>query len=208
MEENNKIICDKIYKYITEVLPQVVDDDIFVKSSIRNLGEFYYNKTISNVPQSTEQLINIVIKALSREDTELNNKEDYYCELCKRIGIKHLPIDVLADVEKSYDEIFVQKHDLVIQKYSNSINDINNKLFQIKTKIDEVKSRKPSYSFMRDLSIDESQLNSLSAKCNLLSTRKEMLTTSSSSPERPSAISTITNTPSISLTKTCSLPTL
>ena len=88
---------------------------------------------------------------------------------------KHLLIDVLADVEKSYDEILVQKYDLVIQKYSNSINDINNKLFQIKTKIDEVESRKPSYSFMRDLSIDESQLNSLSAKCNLLSKRKEML---------------------------------
>lgn len=176
MEESKKIVCDTIYKYITEVLPQVVDDDdIFVESSIRNLGEFYYNKIISSVPQSTEQLINIVIKAISREETEFNDKEDYYYELCKRIGIKHLPIDVLADVEKAYDEIFVQKYNLVIQKYSNSINDINNKLFQIKMKIDEVKKRKPSYSFMRDLSIDESQLNSLSAKCNSLSTRKEML---------------------------------
>lgn len=164
-----------VIKYITEVLPQVVDDDIFVESSIRNLGEFYYNKIISNVPQSTEQLINIVIKAISRKDTKFNNKEDYYCEICKRIGIKHLPKEVLEDVEKAYDEIFVQKYNLVIQKYSNSINDINNKLFQIKTKIDEVKKRKPTYSFMRDLSTDESQLNILSAKCNSLSTRKEML---------------------------------
>ena len=170
-----KDICDEIFKFITEDLTECIDGEIFLKATLKDLGEFYYNKILNNVRGSNERMINAVIKALSGKGVVLNCKEDFYCRLYRIIGIKKLPLNVLESVKKEYDEIFIQKYSLVEQKYLTSINDINNKLYSLKTNIDKIKSAKPSYSLMRDLSTDENKLVELSTECKSSSTRKEML---------------------------------
>ena len=56
-----------------------------------------------------------------------------------------------AEVEREYNEIFVQKFDIVMRKYQAEINRIDAELTQTKQSIDTIKRAKPSYSFMRDM---------------------------------------------------------
>lgn len=53
-----------------------------------------------------------------------------------------------TDVEREYDEIFVQKYGVVMQKYQTEINKIDTELTQTKTSADAIKNATPSYSFM------------------------------------------------------------
>lgn len=175
VDTEEKNICDEIFKFITEDLSDSIDGEIFLKTTLKDLGEFYYKNILNNVRGSNDQLINAVISALSGKGVVLNCKEDYYCRLYRIIGIKNLPMDVLENVKNEYDEIFIQRYNLVMQKYLVAINDINNKLRHLKTNIDKIKNIKPNYSLMRDLSTDENKLVELSAECNSTSTRKEML---------------------------------
>ena len=52
---------------------------------------------------------------------------------------------------------FVQKYNVVIQKYQTAINEIDTELSQTKTAVDLIKNSTPSYSFMRDISTDETK---------------------------------------------------
>lgn len=171
----NANIFDDVLKYITETLEDCIEADIFVKTDFNALGLQYYNIIPNNVSGSDEQSINSVVESLSSKGVDFNSKEDYYKKLCEIIGIIKLPSQVLSDVKKEFDEIFVQKYTSTAQKYQASIQDINNKLFILKTSIDKIKKTKPCYSLMRDLSTDENKLLELFTECNSLSTRKEML---------------------------------
>ena len=57
----------------------------------------------------------------------------------------------LVDVEREYNEIFVQKFDIVMRKYQAEINRLDAELTQTKQSIDTIKRAKTSYSFMRDV---------------------------------------------------------
>lgn len=173
-DEKQKI-CDAIFYYITKELETWIDAQIFAKTTFPELGELYYTNILNNVENADATLLNEVIKALKPRNIECNTQEDYYVALCKILHFNTLPYMELVDVEREYNEIFVQKFDIVMRKYQAEINRIDAELTQTKQYIDTIKRAKPSYSFMRDISTEEQNLYELSLKCNSLRTRKEML---------------------------------
>lgn len=173
--EEKQIICDNIFKYISSELRDWMDYEIFTKTSFENLGELYYNHVLNEVENSDTDLLNAVIRTVKPRNVECRTQEDYYIALCKILSFIKLPSEVWADVERQYDEIFIQKYDSVMQKYHSEIGKIDTELNQTKVHADAIKNATPSYSFMRDLSTDEQKLYELYLKCNSLRTRKEML---------------------------------
>ena len=174
-DEKQKI-CDNIFQYITKKLDDWMDNQIFTKTSMKELGELYYNHVLNEVENADTHLLNAVIRTIKPRNVECITQEDYYVALCKILYFKKLPSEVWTDVEREYDEIFVQKYRVVMQKFQTEINKIDTELTQTKTSADAIKNATPSYSFMRDISTEEQKLYELSSKCNSLRTRKEMLT--------------------------------
>lgn len=175
LTEEKQRICDAIFHYITKELDVWIDSQIFTKTAFSKLGELYYIHILNNVENADMTLLNAVIRRIKPRDIECNTQEDYYVALCKILHFNTLPYIELVDVEREYNEIFVQKFDIVMRKYQAEINRIDAELTQTKQSIDTIKRAKPSYSFMRDISTEEQNLYKLSLKCNSLRTRKEML---------------------------------
>ena len=175
LTEEKQRICDAIFHYITKELDVWIDSQIFTKTAFSELGELYYTHILNNVENADMTLLNAVIRRIKPRDIECNTQEDYYVALCKILHFNTLPYIELVDVEREYNEIFVQKFDIVMRKYQAEINRIDAELTQTKQSIDTIKRAKPSYSFMRDISTEEQNLYELSLKCNSLRTRKEML---------------------------------
>lgn len=175
LTEEKQRICDAIFHYITKELDVWIDSQIFTKTAFSELGELYYIHILNNVENADMTLLNAVIRGIKPRDIECNTQKDYYVALCKILHFNTLPYIELVDVEREYNEIFVQKFDIVMRKYQAEINRIDTELTQTKQSIDTIKRAKPSYSFMRDISTEEQNLYALSLKCNSLRTRKEML---------------------------------
>ncbi len=174
MDEHNKLICDAIFKFIQEQLEELLDTEIFLKSSFKDLGEFYYNSIINRVNGATVDLVNAVVRTIGLTEN-LKCQDDYYKEITNILGFQRLPSKTIADVRKEYDEIFVTKYDNVSMKYQTEINRLGNELFRIKSASDAIKNGSPTYSVMYDISADENRLYELATECNFLRTRKEML---------------------------------
>ncbi|WP_341282073.1 hypothetical protein [Paenibacillus sp. FSL H8-0537] len=175
MDNEKKVICDKLYKYITDELVNCIDDELFRKVTLEELGEFYYKKALAQVNDATDMLLQTVIRFKAHKDFVFENIDDYYKCLCKIIGIEKLPSTLLIEVRKEYNDIFVQKYNIVINKASIATVNINNKLWTLKGDSDSIKNAPPNYSLMRDLSRDELKLYEFSNECNILKTRKEMI---------------------------------
>lgn len=173
-DEKQKI-CKNIFLYITTVLDDWMDTQIFTMTSMKELGELYYNHVLNEVENADTDLLNTVIRTIKPSDIEYNSQEDYYIALCQILHLKRLPSEVWVEVTKEYDEIFVQRYSVVTQKYQVEVNRIDAELNQTKADSDTIKNSKPSYSLMRDISTDEQKLYELCLKCNSLRTRKEML---------------------------------
>lgn len=173
-DEKQKI-CKNIFLYITTELDDWMDTQIFTMTSMKELGELYYNHVLNEVENADTDLLNTVIRTIKPSDIEYNSQEDYYIALCQILHLKRLPSEVWVEVTKEYDEIFVQRYSVVTQKYQVEVNRIDAELNQTKADSDTIKNSKPSYSLMRDISTDEQKLYVLCLKCNSLRTRKEML---------------------------------
>lgn len=173
--EERQNICDNIFNYISKELYGWMDNQIFVIETMEDLGQLYYNHVLDEVENADTELLNAVIRTIKPRNVACEVQKDYYNALCKILYLKKLPSEVWNDVQKEYDEIFVQKYNVVIQKYQTAINEIDTELSQTKTAVDLIKNSTPSYSFMRDISTDEQKLYELCLKCNSLRTRKEML---------------------------------
>lgn len=171
----SKKICKNIFLYITTELDDWMDTQIFTMTSMKELGELYYNHVLNEVENADTDLLNTVIRTIKPSDIEYNSQEDYYIALCQILHLKRLPSEVWVEVTKEYDEIFVQRYSVVTQKYQVEVNRIDAELNQTKADSDTIKNSKPSYSLMRDISTDEQKLYELCLKCNSLRTRKEML---------------------------------
>ena len=130
-DEKQKI-CDNIFQYITKKLDDWMDNQIFTKTSMKELGELYYNHVLNEVENADTHLLNAVIRTVKPRNVECITQEDYYIALCKILYFKKLPSEVWTDVEREYDEIFVQKYGVVMQKFQTEINKIDTELTQIK----------------------------------------------------------------------------
>lgn len=123
--EEKQTICDSIFKYISGELCDWMDNAIFTKTSMENLGELYYNHILDEIENSDTQLLNAVIRTTKPRNVECKTQEDYYIALCKIMHFIYLPSEVWTDVEKQYDEIFIQKYSFVMQKYHTEISKID-----------------------------------------------------------------------------------
>lgn len=74
-------ICDNLFKYINYTLRDYVDDELFSKSTLQELGAFYFNHVIDNVDDANDRLLKIVIRAI-RNDKEISSISDFYLALC------------------------------------------------------------------------------------------------------------------------------
>ena len=167
-------ICGNLFKYINYTLRDYVDDELFSKSTLQELGAFYFNHVIDNVDDANDRLLKIVIRAI-RNDKEISSISDFYLELCKIVGIKILPKDVMLSVQQEYNEVFVQLYNRVSQKADTKINSINTQLLLTKNSIKSLESTQPSLSLIRDLATEENLLHQYSRECNELRTEKEMI---------------------------------
>ena len=168
-------IYDNIYQYIIKGLDDWMDDQIFKKPSMKELGKLYYNHILNEVEDADSNLLNKVIKNIKSWNVEYTTQEDYYLALCEILCFKKIPSEVWNDVEREYNKVFIQKYSTVMRKYQVEINKIDKELTQTKTDVDAIKNTKFSCSFIRDISSDEQKLYELCSKCNSLRTRKEML---------------------------------
>lgn len=167
-------ICDNLFKYINYTLRDYVDDELFSKSTLQELGAFYFNHVIDNVDDANDRLLKIVIRAI-RNDKEISSISDFYLSLCQIVGIKKLPKDVMLSVQQEYNEVFVQLYNRVSQKADAKINSINTQLLLTKNSIKSVESTQPSLSLIRDLATEENLLQQYHRECNELRTEKEMI---------------------------------
>ena len=112
--EEKQNICDNIFNYISKELYGWMDNQIFVKETMEELGELYYNHVLDEVENADIELLNAVIRTIKPRNVECEVQKDYYNALCKILHLKKLPLEVWSDVQKEYDEIFVQKYDIVM----------------------------------------------------------------------------------------------
>ena len=54
-DEKQKI-CDNIFQYITKKLDDWMDNQIFTKTSMKELGELYYNHVLNEVENADTHL--------------------------------------------------------------------------------------------------------------------------------------------------------
>jgi hypothetical protein len=170
-----KEICNTIFQYIEKELSEQINDEIFRKTSFDDLGEWYYNQILSAVEGANTELLNLVIRGFNLSNLEHSDSTNYYTALCKILRIQKLPSEIIVDVQREYEKIFVHEYNNVLNKYHIEIEQINRKLNQVKEDSNIIKNTPSSYSFMRDISEDENKLYNLVSECNLLRTRKEML---------------------------------
>lgn len=183
LADNETAICDRLYQYINFDLPEYHSPEIFTKTTLEELGEFYFNKAISSVDGANDKLLSIVIKA-TLNNKELSMPNDFHVSLCKIVGIKELPKEKLLIIQHEYDKIFVQLYGSVLHKIDAKINVINTQLLSIKSSIASVESKTPSRSLVRDLATEENLLQDYHMECNELRTQKEMILFSKQHIER------------------------
>ena len=181
--ESEKAICDSLFQYINFDLHNCLDFNIFAKSTLQELGEFYFNKAVDSVDGANARLLKIVIKAIQRNN-EISNMDDFYLSLCKIVGIVEVPKDKLLVIQQEYNKIFIQFYSSVINKADVKINEINAQLLSIKNSIASVESKTPSLSLVRDLATEENILQDYHIECNELRTQKEMILFSKQHIER------------------------
>ena len=174
MKDSDKIIIDAIFEYINGNIDSVIEDGIFDASSRTSLGEEYYKCIVDAVDDAKTDSVNIVVKLIGGKD-DYSSQDELYEELVEIIGFKKMPSEMLPIVQARYDEIFGTKYNSVKKKYQQEIQNINNSLDKNKTESDSIKNKPASRSFTFDISSDEKRLYQLSAECNALRTRKEML---------------------------------
>ncbi len=182
LSENEKDICKNLYRYIKIDLYDCIDSEIFLKSTVQELGEFYFNKAVESVDGANNRLLNTVIKSVLK--IEISTPDDFYVSLCNMIGIKELPKDKLIIIQEEYDKIFVQLYNSFLHKVNTRINIIDSQLLSTKGSIASLESKTPSLSLIRDLATEENLLQEYHKKCNELRTQKEMILFSKQHVER------------------------
>lgn len=175
MDEQEIKICKMIADYIVIELHKWIEDTLFTVTSLNNLGELYYNHIKNEVPGATDELIKKAIEIQNPRNVSCSTDIDYYQSLCRIFEVKRLPKEVLNDVQKIYDDVFVHKYSVVMQKYTTEMTKINSELFRAKKHSKKISQAVVPTSFLRDISSDEQSLYELYSKCNSLRTRKEMI---------------------------------
>lgn len=94
-DEKQKI-CDNIFQYITKKLDDWMDNQIFTKTSMKELGELYYNHVLNEVENADTHLLNAVIRTIKPRNVECITQEDYY--VGDLAWIDNIPVELLGGI--------------------------------------------------------------------------------------------------------------
>lgn len=72
MTDHEQKVCDSIHHFILFKLSENLDDNVFKKTSIEELGRYLFNIILCNINDSTEELIQIVIKTICDPDNDIH----------------------------------------------------------------------------------------------------------------------------------------
>lgn len=82
----------EVYDYIWD-LRNCIDDEVFQRSSLEDLGEYFYKKIVLKFPTIKKELIKKMVRP--QPDEKLLTDSALYIALCSHIFIKRLPKEVL-----------------------------------------------------------------------------------------------------------------
>ncbi|RGK71676.1 hypothetical protein [Enterocloster bolteae] len=172
-EEENKI-CRKIHLYLVDILGKSIEPDIFVQTSLIQLGKYYFDKLLDG-DNAKDTLVKAVIRTIAPKNLKFESMDDYYIGCCKILRIKKLPKEQLKAVKEQYDELIGTRYANLVSRIDSEIQQINQNLQTIHNRMKELQRKKSTYSLMRDLSTDETNVLTCAKKCNSFRTRKAII---------------------------------
>ena len=172
-KEEKLYVCKEIHNYIFDILPTVIIDDMFTKTTLCEIGELYYNNVLDNVENATDEFLNVVIKHICLHDT-IQKREDCYTKLCDLVGLKIIPASIMEEFNSKFEEIFITKYNTVVTKYNQKISSIETEVNEIEKKINKI-CEKNYQNILGDISVPEKELRDCYNQKNKLECYKEML---------------------------------
>lgn len=172
-EEENKI-CRKVHSYLIDILGKSIEPDIFEQTSIIQLGKYYFDKLL-DVDNARETLVKAVIRTLAPKNLKFESMDDYYIGCCKILRIVKLPKEQFEAVKEQYDELIGTRYANLVSRIDLEIQQINQNLQTTHIRMKNLQRKKSTYSLMRDLSTDETDVLICAKKCNSLRTRKAII---------------------------------
>ncbi len=160
----------EVYDYIWD-LRNCIDDEVFQRSSLEDLGEYFYKKIVLKFPTIKKELIKKMVRP--QPDEKLLTDSALYIALCSHIFIKRLPKEVYnsikIDIVKLASEYISLK-----SKIEDKIDLLNLSLSANKEKVRRVQHIGNNRRFTNDISTLENQILNSEDKCNQDRTQKEI----------------------------------
>lgn len=172
-EEENKI-CRKIHLYLVDVLGKSAEPDIFMQTSLSQLGKYYFDKMF-DVDNANDSLVKTVIRTIAPRNLKFESIDDYYMGCCKILGIEKLPRVQFDAIKEQYDELIGERYTSLVSRIDSEIQNINQDLRTTHDRIKDLQRKKSTYSLVHDLSDDETEVLACAKKCNSLRTRKSII---------------------------------
>lgn len=167
-------IKKEIYRFIIEELIKDISDEVFNCNSFEELGEYYFKKITSSVPNSKPDDIIMVLDSLAEQQGKhLKCDAAYYSFLCEMIRLIRVPKDALFDVNDEYHAVFEDRYNEIKKKYDSAIAGIQQQQSVITSMINGIGNQ--AYDFMRDITSDIETLRTYYRKQNELRTQESIL---------------------------------
>ena len=177
MHNAEKLTCDAIYRFILFELSDKINEAIFAKFSIEEVGHYLFDIIVQSVDGASEELIRLVIERTGAHDATYTSLNDYYKQLCcYHMHFKAIPQNVYYKVIREYVNIFRKKYPRLISEIKTSIASKNDEMRHIADQIDRIThSSNIDLRITKNIKDTEQTLFSLSQKCENLQVQKEML---------------------------------
>ena len=177
MHNAEKLTCDAIYRFILFELSDKINEAIFAKSSIEEVGHYLFDIIVQSVDGASEELIRLVIERTGAHDATYTSLNDYYKQLCcYHMHFKAIPQNVYYKVIREYVNIFRKKYPRLISEIKTSIASKNDEMRHIADQIDRIThSSNIDLRITKNIKDTEQTLFNLSQKCENLQVQKEML---------------------------------
>lgn len=174
MTDAEQDICKDIRHFILFELTDKLDETAFTQTTMTNFGSYLFDVIKRNVPNSTDDFIKVVIRAIDHKGTE---HVDYYLRLCYSVlRFNEIPRKVYIEYLRRYAIVFVNKYRKISTDTHSQIAALNAVLVANADSIKSIISVSNSaLHITKDIRNSEKNLSELYKQCNDLRTQKEML---------------------------------
>ena len=167
-------IKKEIYRFIIEELIKDISDEVFNCNSFEELGEYYFKRITSSVPNSKVDDIIMVLDFLAkRQGKRLEGDDAYYSYLCETINLIRVPKEALSDVNDEYHAVFEDSYNEIRKKYDSVVAGIQQQQNAITSMINGIGNQ--AHDFMKDITNDSEMLRTYYRKQNELRTYESIL---------------------------------